>query len=346
MSIPSTQKALQLEKPAGDPKRGQRNVAAVRYVPVPKPQTGMVLVKAMLGAYPGLLYKNSTFACNGAGVIVQGGLPDSAKGHPDGIVILVPTRGWESDPEGPEAELPNAKNKQNKLESDHLVAAPKHLDVVHSAALPYGGITAFRALFTKGQLKAGQILLLTGVGGGVAQLALQFAVAADANVYVTGGSQAKVDRAVKNLGAKRGAVSKDKDCPKQISKQLPSGKLYIDIVVDSAGGAISGQAMQAGLKVGGKLVCFSMTADPKNPFTMREVLKNVDVLGSTMGSKEEFRECIRFVEKHKLVPTIDTILEGLENAHKGFPLLQDADKRSGGKVIIRVAPADKRTSKL
>lgn len=199
----SKQKALQLEKPEGEAKKGQRNVAAIREVPVPQPQDGMVLVKvrfllpsfiadlvtdisapsqilaagfnrrdewAMQGAYPGLIYKNSTFGCDGAGVVVSGELPESAKGHPDGLVLLVPTRGWESDPAGPEADLPNAKNKNNRLggtgfgllgntkptngvgtfceyvaiEKDQLVAAPRHLDAVYSAALPCGGVTAYR----------------------------------------------------------------------------------------------------------------------------------------------------------------------------------------------------------
>lgn len=174
-----------------------------------------------------------------------------------------------------------------------------------------------RALFTKGQLTKGQNLLITGIGGGVAQIALQLALAAGANVWVTGGSTEKVQSAIKNLGAKGGALYKDKDWPKQIAKQLPADRPWLDVVLDSAGGAISAQSIGAGLRSGGRVVCFGMTAQPQIPFTMREVLKNVDVLGSTMGSAQEFRDCIRFVEKHKIIPVIDTVLDGLENAHKG-----------------------------
>jgi propionyl-CoA synthetase len=56
-----------------------------------------------------------------------------------------------------------------------------------------------------------------------------------------------------------------------------------------------------------------------------------------MGSAEEFKQMLQFVEKNKVLPIIDTVLEGIGNANKGFPLLADADKRSGGKVIVKIA---------
>ena len=126
----------------------------------------------MVGAYPGLKYDNSTMGLDGAGIVVSGSPADSAvtKGHPDGLVLLVPTRGWESDIAGPEADLPGGNKKKNGLggsgfgllgntkptngvgtfaeyvavENDQIVAAPKHLDAVHAAALPCGGVTAYR----------------------------------------------------------------------------------------------------------------------------------------------------------------------------------------------------------
>lgn len=225
-----------------------------------------------------------------------------------------------------------------------------------------------RALFTKAQLKAGQNVLITGIGGGVALIALQLAVAAKANVYVTGGNEAKIQRAVQ-LGAVGGAVYKDAKWPAQIREllaQKSKDKPYLDAVIDSAGGEVTAQSAKAALKTGGKIVCFGMTADPKLTVTMREVLRNVDVCGSTMGSADEFRAMVAFVAKHKIEPIIDTVLEGLDEAHKGFvstqscevhssvnannircplcsqPLLQDADKRSGGKVIVRIVDSESR----
>jgi len=378
-------KALQLEKPPGEPKKGARNIAAIRDVPTPKPTSDQVLVKilasgfnrrdewSMVGAYPALIYKNATMGCDGAGQIVAPEGFEIPNQHPDKVVLLVPTRGWDSDKDGPEVELPGLSDEQRTnslggkgfgilgataptmgagtfaeyvaVEKDQIVAAPKHLTPEQAAALPCAAVTAYRALFTKAKVTKGQNLLLTGVGGGVAMLALQLAVAAGANVYVTGGSAEKISRAVK-LGAKAGTEYKDPNWPNQIRKLLPPSRPYLDCVVDSAGGEIAVQAQKAGLKNGGRVVIFGMTAAPKTTFTMKEVLKNVEVLGSTMGSAKEFAESIRFIEKHKIVPVVDTVLEGLEKAEKGFELLAEADKRSGGKVVVKIADLEGKKSKL
>lgn len=321
MPLPSTFKALQLEKGSSESgKPPGRNVAAVRSVPMPAEAPGMVLVRVaaagfnrrdewgMLGQYPGLVYENSTFGCDGVGKIVRG-TRASGTPHPKGLVVLVPIRGWWKDEAGPEAEMPGvpADVAQNKLggkgfgllgctkptggvgtfaeyvqvEEDMVVDVPAHLTAVQAAALPCGGLTAFRALFTKGQLQRGQTLLITGIGGGVALLALQLAVAAGARVFVTGGSADKIARAVE-LGALGGVEYKDKDWPKKLAKMVvekSKDRAYLDVVVDSAGGDVPVQAAKAGLKAGGKVVCFGMTAVPKMTFTMREVLRNVEVLG-------------------------------------------------------------------
>lgn len=63
-----------------------------------------------------------------------------------------------------------------------------------------------------------------------------------------------------------------------------------------------------------------------------------------MGSEREFRACVRFIEEHKIVPLVDTVLDGLDQAHRGFELLQDAGKRTG-KVVIRF-PSQEQCSKL
>ncbi|UZJ55994.1 hypothetical protein CBS101457_005314 [Exobasidium rhododendri] len=377
MSLPTTYKALQLVKGPEDSPKPLRHLAVVRNVSMPAEAPGMVLIKiyasgfnrrdewAMGGQYPGLTFENSTFGCDGVGKVVRGSSSQKPK-HPKGLVVLVPIRGWLSDETGPEAELPGAspESTKNKLggkgfgllgttkptggvgtfaeyvqvEDDMIVDVPAHLDAVQAAALPCGGVTAYRALFTKGRLTKGLTLLITGIGGGVALLALQFAVAAGAKVFVTGGSQGKIDRAVE-LGALGGVVYKEKDWPKKLAalvKEKSKDRPFLDVVVDSAGGEIPVQAAKAGLRAGGKVVCFGMTAVPKISFTMREVLSNIELLGSTMGSAEEFKKMIHFVGQHKIVPIIDTVLDGLDNANQGFPLLQDADKRSGGKVIVKV----------
>lgn len=369
-------RALQLERPSHAVKKGERNVVAVRDVPLPKVHDGCVLVKVLaggmnrrdewsaIGLYPGLVYENATLGCDGCGVIVD---PSTLKPVSNDLYLLVPSRGWIRDKAGPEAALPNAPAEVTTnefgghgfgilgatrqvcgagtfceyiaVEKSQVVRAPTHLSAVESASLPCAAVTAYRALFTKGQVQAGQNVLITGIGGGVAVLALQMAVAAGANVFVTGGSSAKVQRAC-SLHARGGALYKNETWPDEIRQMLPPSRPYIDAVIDSAGGDITNKALKAGLRDGGNVVVFGMTAEPKIPFTMREVLKNVNVLGTTLGSATEFSNSIRFIEHHKIVPVIDTVLHGLESANEGLAMLADAEKRSGGKIVIRIHTDD------
>lgn len=58
-----------------------------------------------------------------------------------------------------------------------------------------------------------------------------------------------------------------------------------------------------------------------------------------MGSANEFRQCIAFIDQHKIVPDIDSVIDGLDDSVKGFELLANAEKRSGGKVIVKIVPS-------
>ena len=166
---------------------------------------------------------------------------------------------------------------------------------------------------------------------------------------MTGGSKEKIENA-RSLGAKAGASYRDQDWPHQIRNTLPSSRPYLDVVIDSAGGDISSQALLAGLREGGSVVIYGMTAVPKTVFTMRDVLKNINVqgmfkinTGTTLGSNHEFSESIRFIERHRIEPCIDTVLHGLDQINKGLSLLADAEKRSGGKVVIEISHAARAT---
>ncbi len=118
-----------------------------------------------------------------------------------------------------------------KVPAENLFEKPAHLSYEQAATLPLGGVTAYRSLITRGNLKAGERVLITGVGGGVAVLAFQFAVATRAQVYVTSGSDAKLERA-KQLGAVGGANYRADDWDKQLRTQIDG----FDVIVDSAGG--------------------------------------------------------------------------------------------------------------
>lgn len=184
-----TMKALQLERPAGEVKKGQRNIVAVRDVPVPSTEGGLVLVKvcpaaayvltgqivaagfnrrdewSALGLYPGLVYENSTLGCDASGIVVD---PETLQPYADAsLQILVPSRGWEKDPCGPEPNLGGNEfggsgftilgaTKGVKgaglfaeyiaVRPDQLVPAPPHLDASQCAALPCASTTAYRCV--------------------------------------------------------------------------------------------------------------------------------------------------------------------------------------------------------
>jgi NADPH:quinone reductase-like Zn-dependent oxidoreductase len=99
-------------------------------------------------------------------------------------------------------------------------------------------LTGWRALISKsGNAEAGRNILITGIGGGVALNVLQFAVGLGANAYVTSGSQDKIDKA-KSMGAKGGVSYKADGWEKELKKQLPKDRPYLDAIIDGAGGNV------------------------------------------------------------------------------------------------------------
>lgn len=130
------------------------------------------------------------------------------------------------------------------IDENEVEEAPRHLSAVEAAALPLTGLTAWRALVTKSRnAEKGRNILITGIGGGVALNVLQFAAGLGVNVYVTSGNQEKIDRAV-TLGAKGGVIYKNDGWEKELKKQLPKDRPYIDAIIDGAGGNIISKAVR------------------------------------------------------------------------------------------------------
>jgi NADPH:quinone reductase-like Zn-dependent oxidoreductase len=184
--------------------------------------------------------------------------------------------------------------------ASQLHPKPGHLDWNEAAALPLAGVTAYRALFTQGGLRAGETVLITGVGGGVATFALQFAVAAGARVWVTSSSPHKIQRAV-DLGAQGGFDYTAANWAKEFVKDAGEPNL----IIDSAGGPGYAALIHAAAP-GGRIVNYGATAGPPEKIELFKVFwKQLRLQGSTMGSPDDFAAMLKFVDQHRVKPIID-----------------------------------------
>ncbi|OJA20396.1 hypothetical protein AZE42_05357 [Rhizopogon vesiculosus] len=305
-----------------------------------------------LGQYPGINF-GSTFGADGAGTVVASA--DANDALLNKRVFLTPMRGWESNPDAPEAVsglglLGGGSNPSLGTFADYVIVernqvirSPDHLDDIQVSAWPLGGLTAWRAAIVNAGVSKDQNVLITGIGGGVALLAMQLCLARGANVYVTSGNEEKIHKAT-SLGAKGGVNYKSNDWPSQLATILAktSGKpAKIDAVIDSGGGDIMTRVNSI-LKQGGKVVVYGMTANPQIKFTMREVLKNQRLIGSTMGSHKDLIDATKFVSENRIVPVVSHVLDGLEAAEEGFELMKRGDQF--GKIVIKMD--DKVNAKL
>jgi zinc-binding alcohol dehydrogenase/oxidoreductase len=183
-------------------------------------------------------------------------------------------------------------------------------------------------VFTKGKVGAGTRVLITGIGGGVAVAALQFAVAAGAYVVVTSSSPGKLQRAAE-LGASAGYLYND--AAHSWSKRLLSEEGMLDVVVDGAGGDTLTDLLSV-LVPGGSLVSYGSTTKPSGSLLLPYLfLKQITLHGTSMGSEREFEDMLAFVEKHRIVPVVSATLS-LSRVHDAFSLL--ASGSQFGKVVL------------
>ncbi len=260
-----------------------------------------------LGLYPNIIVP-ITLGSDGAGVVTSVGSPADAA-WVGREVIINPSLDWGDDPraQGPHFRIlglpdPGTFAEQVVIPVANLAPKPAHLSWAESAALPLAGLTAWRALFTRAQLKAGERVLVTGVGGGAALFALQFAVAAGAQVWVTSGSPEKIARAI-TLGALGGVNYREAGW----ADSLPKLAGRFDVIVDSAGG--EGFAKLIDLTApGGRIVFFgATTGNPKGLDLRKCFFRQINVLGTTMGSPADFAGMIRLVGEKKIAPVVDRV---------------------------------------
>jgi NADPH:quinone reductase-like Zn-dependent oxidoreductase len=210
----------------------------------------------------------------------------------------------------------------------YVFEKPEHLSFEESAAVPLSALTAYRALFTKARLRAKDKVLVTGIGGGAALWALQFAVAYQGRVYVTSGADEKLSKA-KKLGALGGFNYKDPEWA-QKAKDETGG---FDIIIDSAGGNQFLKLIELGLP-GARIVNFGRTAGNITDISTRLLYwKQISILGTTMGTRDEFLSMLEFLESRNLKPVIDNTFP-LGDIASAFTRLETGGQF--GKIILEI----------
>lgn len=285
------------------------------------------------GQYPGIELPK-VLGSDGAGVVRQvGSSADEAWVGRE--VIINPGWDWGINEAAQVAEFTILGMPHNGTFATQIVVPvdtlrdkPKHLGWEEAAALPLAGVTAFRATMTQGQLRPGEKVLVSGIGGGVATLALQFAVAVGAEVAVTSSSQEKLDRA-KQLGAQAGFNYREEGWHEKCAEQFGRPNL----IIDSAAGKGYANLIQLAAP-GGRIVNYGATTGPPEPLDMFKVFWNqLKLIGSTMGSPADFRGMLQLVEKHEIRPVVDQVFPLAEG---NAALERMKEGQQFGKIVLRM----------
>jgi NADPH:quinone reductase-like Zn-dependent oxidoreductase len=202
-----------------------------------------------------------------------------------------------------------------------------------AAAFPLSTLTAWRMLRTRAGLTAGEHVLIWGAGGGVSLAALQITRELGAHALVTGSSEAKLSKA-RELGAEA-TFDHATDTPdaiaREVRKRTGGG---VDVVVDSVGQRTWDASLRA-LRPGGRLVTCGATSGAEVALDIRRLFWfQWSLLGSTMGTRQEFLEIMALAAAGKLWPVVDSVVP-LEQARSAYERMARGEQL--GKLVLEVA---------
>ena len=318
----------------------------LKIVDLPIPQVGnnevLVKVKASAlnhrelwitkGLYPGMSLP-CILGADGAGIIEKVG--DISLDHLlNKEVIIYPALNWGNKQHTSAKDFrvlgmpdPATMAEYIAVDASNVVIKPPYLSWTAAAAIPVAGLTAWRALVRHGRITKGDKVLISGIGGGVAQAGLSFCPYFDAEVYVTSSSQEKIDQAVA-AGAKGGVNYKDPDWYQQL-KEMSGG---IDIVLDSSPVAELENYL-AFLNMGARIVYYGSTGSRSTIIKnmSKFFLRHISFIGTAMGSPDEFFEMLAFMEQHEIAPKVDCTYP-MQKALTAFEDL--ASGKQVGKIVL------------
>jgi NADPH:quinone reductase-like Zn-dependent oxidoreductase len=296
--------------------------------PDPEPPDGWVTVEVRAAA----LNHHDLWSLRGVGLPDER-LPmilgcDAAGVDEDGNAVIVhsviSSDGWRGDETlDPKRSLLSERYQGALAEHvavprGNLVPKPDALSFEEACCLPTAWLTAYRMLFVKSGLKPGQTVLIQGAGGGVASAAIVLARQAGLRVWVTSRDEAKGAKA-KELGAHEAFES---------GARLPE---RVDAVLETVGEATWKHSLRA-LRPGGTIVVSGSTSGPNPPADLQRVFfLQLNVVGSTMGTRDELARLARLMETTGIRPEIDRVLP-LSDAREGFAAMDAGDVF--GKIVF------------
>lgn len=285
------------------------------------------------GMYPGIV-PNIVLGSDGAGIVERVG-SEVAKDWIGKSVIINPSLNWKDDPKTQPADykilgLPDHGTfaEYVKVKAENLVEKPAYMSFEAAAAIPLAGLTAYRALMTRARCSKNDKVLISGVGGGVALFAFQFAIAIGAEVYVTSGSPAKIEKAIA-LGAKGGANYKAENWSKELARSVGG----FDVIVDSAGGEGFNHLIRLA-NHGGRIVLYGGTRGNIPKLNPQKIFwKQLSIFGSTMGNSEEFQQMVHLMNNYQVQPVVDEVFP-LSEAQKAFDKMGQG--KQFGKIVLKM----------
>ena len=207
---------------------------------------------------------------------------------------------------------------------------PASTPVEQAAGFGLVTLTAWRMVVTRARLRAGERVLIWGIGGGVAIAALQICKLLGAEVWVTSSSDAKLERA-RGLGADHTLNHTTHDVAREI--RAATGKAGVDVVVDNVGAATWKQSLGA-LGKRGRLVTCGATSGPMVETDVRRLFWNqYSILGSTMGNDAEFTAIVEQLRDGRLLPPVDRAYP-LDESRAAYARLQAGEQF--GKIVLTV----------
>jgi NADPH:quinone reductase-like Zn-dependent oxidoreductase len=233
----------------------------------------------------------------------------------------------------PEIDLIGSKTAGSMAEK-FVVPAANLLDVgdadpIMAAAFSLTFLTAWRMISSRARLRPDQTVLLTGIGGGVALAALKIVLYTGSAVIVTSRHRWKLDRA-RELGATHTILDEGQDWSETV-RTLTGGR-GVDLCVDSVGKVLHGRCIRSLAQGGSLTICGSTTGSDPETLLGDIFWKQLNVLGSSMGSMDEFREVTALFRAGRLEPVIDRVFP-FADAPEAYARLQAGDQF--GKVVIR-----------